>query len=76
MRDFFSKWYVLVKSSIIGTIIGIIPAAGGSIASLVAYGEASRSSKTPEEFGKGCDEGVLAPESANNAAAGGIMCPP
>lgn len=75
MRDFFSKWHLLIKSSIIGTIIGIIPAAGGSIASLVAYGEASRSSKTPEEFGKGCDEGLLAPESANNAAGGGSMVP-
>lgn len=75
LKEFFSKWVTLIKSSIIGTVIGIIPAAGGSIASLVAYGEASRSSKTPEEFGKGCDEGILAPESANNAAVGGSMVP-
>jgi putative tricarboxylic transport membrane protein len=75
LKDFFGKWVTLVKSSIIGTIIGIIPAAGGSIASLVAYGEASRSNKTSVEFGKGCDEGILAPESANNAAVGGSMVP-
>ncbi|MDR2747536.1 MAG: tripartite tricarboxylate transporter permease [Treponema sp.] len=75
LKEFFSKWLTLVKSSIIGTIIGIVPAAGGSIASLVAYGEASRSSKTPEEFGKGIDEGIMAPESANNAAVGGSMVP-
>ena len=75
LKDFFSKWLTLIKSSVIGTIIGIVPAAGGSIASLVAYGEAMRSSKTPEEFGKGIDEGILAPESANNAAVGGSMVP-
>jgi putative tricarboxylic transport membrane protein len=75
LRELFGKWLTLLKSSIIGTIIGIVPAAGGSIASLVAYGEASRSSKTPEEFGKGIDEGILAPESANNAAVGGSMVP-
>jgi putative tricarboxylic transport membrane protein len=75
LKDFLSKWVILIKSSIIGTVIGIVPAAGGAIASLVAYGEASRSSKTPEEFGKGIDEGILAPESANNAAVGGSMVP-
>lgn len=75
LREFFGKWITLLKSSVIGTVIGIIPAAGGSIASLVAYGEASRSSKTPEEFGNGIDEGILAPESANNAAVGGSMVP-
>lgn len=75
LKELLKYWVVLLKSSILGTIIGIIPAAGGSIAALVAYGEASRSSKTPEEFGKGIDEGILAPESANNAAVGGSMVP-
>jgi putative tricarboxylic transport membrane protein len=75
LKELLGKWVTLLKSSIIGTIIGIIPAAGGSIAALVAYGEASRSSKTPEEFGKGIDEGILAPESANNAAVGGSIVP-
>jgi putative tricarboxylic transport membrane protein len=75
LKEFLSKWIILIKSSIIGTVIGIVPAAGGSIAALVAYGEASRSSKTPEKFGKGIDEGILAPESANNAAVGGSMVP-
>ncbi len=68
-------WATFVKSSIIGTVIGIIPAAGGSIASLVAYSEAVRSSKNPDEFGKGKPEGIIAPESANNAAVGGSMVP-
>ncbi len=65
----------LIKSSVIGTLTGILPGAGGSIAAIVAYGEARRSSKHPEEFGKGTPEGVMAPESSNNAAAGGAMIP-
>ncbi|MFA6506838.1 MAG: tripartite tricarboxylate transporter permease [Treponemataceae bacterium] len=73
--EMLRMWKTLIKSSIIGTIIGIIPAAGGSIAALVSYGEVVRSSKTPERFGKGEPEGIAAPESANNAAVGGAMVP-
>jgi putative tricarboxylic transport membrane protein len=68
-------WIVYLKSSIIGTIVGIIPAAGGSIAALISYSEAVRSSKHPEEFGKGSEEGVIASEAANNAAVGGSLVP-
>lgn len=75
LKELAKMWAVLLKSSVIGTIIGIIPAAGGSIASLVSYGVAAKSSKHPEEFGKGCDEGIAAPESANNAAIGGSLVP-
>lgn len=73
--EMLKMWITFVKSAVIGTIIGIIPAAGGSIASLIAYGEAVRSSKTPSEFGTGKPEGIIAPESANNAAVGGSMVP-
>lgn len=73
--DMLKMWKTFVKSAIIGTVIGIIPAAGGSIASLISYGEAVRSSDSPEEFGKGKPEGIIAPESANNAAVGGSMVP-
>lgn len=65
----------IIRSSIIGSIIGAIPGAGATIASLIAYNEAKRASKTPEEFGKGCLEGVSAPEAANNASVGGAMIP-
>ncbi|WP_394138345.1 tripartite tricarboxylate transporter permease [Cytobacillus oceanisediminis] len=68
------KW-VLLKSAIIGTVIGILPGTGGSIASIVSYGEAMRSSKNKENFGQGEEEGIVAPETANNAAAGGAMIP-
>ncbi|MCA0150423.1 tripartite tricarboxylate transporter permease [Rossellomorea vietnamensis] len=68
------KW-VLLKSAVIGTVIGILPGTGGSIASIVSYGEAMRTSKHKESFGQGEEEGVVAPEAANNAAAGGAMIP-
>ena len=64
-----------VKGGIIGTFIGSIPGAGGDIAAFVSYGEAKRSSKTPEKFGTGMIEGVAASESANNGCSGGAMIP-
>ena len=65
----------LVRSSIIGTLVGILPGAGGSIAGLVAYSEARRSSKRTRHFGTGEPEGVQATESANNATVGGGFIP-
>jgi putative tricarboxylic transport membrane protein len=76
------KWYefkrlitVILRSTGIGTFIGMIPGAGGDIASFVAYNEAKRFSKKPDEFGKGNPEGVSASEAANNACTGGAMIP-
>jgi len=66
---------VIIKSSIIGTVIGAIPGAGGTVATFIAYDQAKKSSKTPEQFGKGSLEGVAAPEAANNAAVGGALIP-
>ena len=74
-RKIFSKPINLIRSSIIGTVIGILPGAGGNIANLVAYNEAKRASKEPETFGKGNIEGVVATETANNAVVGGGMIP-
>ena len=65
----------LVRSSVIGTLVGILPGAGGSIAGLVAYSEARRVSKRKEHFGTGEPEGVQATESANNATVGGGFIP-
>ncbi|MBK6981599.1 MAG: tripartite tricarboxylate transporter permease [Betaproteobacteria bacterium] len=65
----------LARSSIIGTVVGILPGAGGSIASLVAYSEARRVAKHPEKFGTGEPDGVLATESSNNATVGGGFIP-
>jgi putative tricarboxylic transport membrane protein len=68
------KWNIF-RSSSLGTFIGILPAEGSTVAAIMGYNEAKRWSKTPEKFGTGCAEGIVAPESANNAAAGGAMVP-
>ena len=61
--------------SFLGYFVGILPAAGATPGSLMAYGIAKQISKNPEEFGKGALEGVCAPEAANNAASTGSMLP-
>lgn len=66
---------VMLRSTGIGMLVGTAPGAGGSIAAFIAYNEAKRFSKTPEEFGHGSLEGVAAPEAANNATEGGAMVP-
>lgn len=65
----------IARSSLIGTLIGILPGIGATTASMVSYSEAVRWSKNPNEFGTGIEEGVAAPEAANNAAANGAMVP-
>lgn len=64
-----------LTSSLIGTFIGALPGVGPDIASWVAYGSAKRGSKHPEEFGKGSMEGIIASETANNAATSGVFIP-
>ena len=66
---------VLFRSSVLGTVIGIIPGEGAAVAAFFAYSEAKRRSKTPEKFGTGHDEGIVAPETANNATVGGALVP-
>lgn len=62
-----------VRSSVIGTIVGVMPAVGGGPAGLIAYAQARNASKTPDKFGTGVPEGVIAAESANNATVGGTL---
>lgn len=66
---------MLLWTSALGTLIGVIPGAGASISAFVAYAEAKRMSKNRDEFGKGSYEGVAAPEAANNACVGGALVP-
>jgi putative tricarboxylic transport membrane protein len=68
------KWTIL-RSAVIGTLIGILPGVGATTAAFVGYSEAVRWSKHPEKFGTGIPEGIAAPETCNNAAAGGAMVP-
>ena len=64
-----------IRSAVLGTIIGILPGAGTTIASFMSYTTEGKSSKTPEKYGKGEMRGVVASEVANNAATGGSMVP-
>ena len=73
--DYEKTWKAILRSSGIGTFIGILPAEGATIASMIGYNEAKRWSKTPEEFGKGSIEGIAGSEAANNSATGGAMVP-
>ena len=69
------KPFLLLRSAVIGTIVGIIPGAGGNIASMVSYNEAVRASKYPDKYGRGIIEGVAAAETANNAEVSGSLIP-
>jgi putative tricarboxylic transport membrane protein len=73
------KLWALRKAQLIGWIVGAlegpIPGAGGTVASFLSYNEARRWSKTPEAFGKGSEEGVIAPETANNVVTATALVP-
>ena len=71
----FQRWWHIVWTSIIGLVIGVIPGAGASIASFVAYQQSRSFSKTPELYGTGHHEGLIAPESANNGVTSGTLVP-
>jgi putative tricarboxylic transport membrane protein len=73
--DWTASRMAILRGTVIGYLIGVLPGAGATIASFVAYAVEKKVSKTPERFGKGAIEGVAAPESANNAASAGAMVP-
>ena len=73
IREILKHWGVVVRSSLIGVFTGILPGAGGSIANILAYDQARKASKHPEKFGTGISEGIIAPESSNNAVEGGAL---
>jgi len=75
VREIPKLWRTWLRSSVIGTFIGILPGTGAVMASFFAYGDARRRSKERERFGKGAPEGVCASESANNAVTGGALVP-
>lgn len=71
----FKNWDVLLRGSLIGTLIGAIPGLGGTVASFLAYSSTVQTDKDPDSYGKGNIRGVIAPESANNAKDGGSLIP-
>ncbi len=68
-------WWLALRTSIIGAVVGMIPGLGSSAAAWFCYGHAVQTSKTPERFGKGAVEGVIAPETGSNAREGGALLP-
>jgi putative tricarboxylic transport membrane protein len=74
-QDFKSGWINLLRSSLIGTWVGILPGIGGNIGSIVAYSAAKNFSRVPEKFGEGSEEGIIASECANNATIAGALIP-
>ncbi len=75
VKDVFRYWWLTLRCSIIGYIIGVIPGLGGEVSSWVSYGHAAQSSKDPKSFGHGNVEGVIGPEAANNSKEGGALIP-
>lgn len=74
-RAVFSNFWLATGSALLGFVTGILPGAGATPASFMAYGIAQKFSRHPEKFGKGAIEGVIAPEAANNAAGTGSILP-
>lgn len=74
-KEYRSVLGTILKSSGIGTFIGALPGLGSSTAAFMAYGEAKRTSKNPDEYGQGSVEGIAAAESANNAVCGSSLIP-
>ncbi|MGH6858797.1 MAG: tripartite tricarboxylate transporter permease [Phyllobacterium sp.] len=74
-KDFAQSAAPIARASVVGTLLGILPGAGPTIASYIAYGIERRIARDPSRFGRGAIEGVAAPEAANNAASTGSLIP-
>lgn len=75
LADLRRQWVNLLRSSLIGTWIGILPGIGGTTAAIASYTTARNVSRTPEKFGTGTEDGIVAAETANNAAVNGALVP-
>jgi len=75
LKKLLSTWKVMIRGSVAGVFVGAIPAAGSAVAVAIAYANEVKLSKTPEKFGTGCAEGIVAPEAANSAGVGGSLIP-
>ena len=75
LKDWADSLWPIIRGTVVGFFLGIIPGGGAIIASFASYAIEKKASKHPEEFGKGAIAGVAGPESANNSAAGGAFIP-
>jgi putative tricarboxylic transport membrane protein len=71
--EILSRPFLLLWSSLVGVVIGVLPAVGGSAANMMAYDQAKKFSRRPQAFGSGIPEGIIASESSNNANVGGSL---
>ena len=74
-KDVLEHWWIVLRCSVIGCIVGALPGLGGSVVDWIAYGHVLQTTKNRETYGTGDIRGVLAPESANNAKEGGALIP-
>jgi putative tricarboxylic transport membrane protein len=75
MRDLKKQAGNMLRSSVLGTVIGVLPGVGGAVINIIAYGLEKKYSKYPEKFGTGIDDGIIASETSNNACTGGALVP-
>jgi len=75
VREYLKLKYSMIRAGILGTVIGVFPGAGGTIASFIAYDVEKRLNKDPDSFGKGAPAGVAAAEASNSSSVGGALVP-
>lgn len=75
LSDTLKHWFLVLRCSVLGVVVGAIPGLGGGVVDWIAYGHVVQTSKDQSQFGKGDIRGVIAPESANNALQGGALMP-
>jgi putative tricarboxylic transport membrane protein len=75
VRDYWVHGWNMLRSAVIGIFMGAMPGVGASVGSIAAYTTARNMSKTPEKFGTGSEEGIVAAETSNNATTGGTLIP-
>lgn len=75
VRDYVRYGVNMIRSALIGVLMGILPGVGSTVASIVSYSAAKNISREPEMFGQGSEEAIIAVESANNATSGGTLIP-
>ena len=75
VKDALQHWWLVLRSSLLGLWIGVLPGVGASVGGIAAYAQAAQMSKTPERFGKGAVEGVIAPDATLGANEGGGLMP-
>lgn len=75
IKDVFKNWFLVLRCSSIGCIVGALPGLGGTVVDWIAYSHLKQTSKDTSDIGKGDIRGVIAPESANNAKEGGALIP-